>query len=382
MRRDEDDLLRGFLALNALLREELRDVRRLVDARTSETKYNPNWRWQPRAPVGTREGGRWIDGGKVGGPKRSTRRTTPPRRPPEPRVDFFDEVNDNPYIWELSERGLLPSDASVADFFNLRYELGATRGPAFTEVARSVGMSASQLHLALDRGASVMSERATDTIERIFDNPGIAGVNIAARDQALRRYVRLSGVRPEYEQRMFRELLDLAGYTEEEYEQRQRDVIAEQLPFMVGVGGPQTPRRLPRARVRASGPRSVWRLGPATRGRIIEAARGHNLHANFPVIDRFARDGTATSIKSIDLAARTYLRSRSLERRLRGFVDQLAGFNGRTFANDEIVGSAIRRKVLEVVVPNAGTAAQQAVIETIRTYARSRQVDLHVIIYL
>lgn len=42
MRRDTDEVVRGFLALNALLREELRDVRRLVAARASETKYNPN----------------------------------------------------------------------------------------------------------------------------------------------------------------------------------------------------------------------------------------------------------------------------------------------------------------------------------------------------
>lgn len=86
MRRDEDDLLRGFLALNALLREELRDVRRLVDARTSETKYNPNWRWQPRAPVGTPNGGQWISGGKQAQQRPAARPPQPPRpaRTPAP----------------------------------------------------------------------------------------------------------------------------------------------------------------------------------------------------------------------------------------------------------------------------------------------------------
>ncbi len=84
MRRDEDDLLRGFLALNALLREELRDVRRLVDARTSETKYNPNWRWQPRAPVGTPNGGQWISGGKQAQQRPAARPPQPPRPAPAP----------------------------------------------------------------------------------------------------------------------------------------------------------------------------------------------------------------------------------------------------------------------------------------------------------
>lgn len=63
MRRElRDELVRSFLAINALLRLELKAARRQLAARNtdSEHKYNPNWRLQPRAPRGTPEGGQWT----------------------------------------------------------------------------------------------------------------------------------------------------------------------------------------------------------------------------------------------------------------------------------------------------------------------------------
>ncbi len=67
MRREtRDELLLGFLAINAMLREEVRGLRRTLEQRTLEHKYNPNWAKQPRAPKGTTQGGQWIDGGSSG----------------------------------------------------------------------------------------------------------------------------------------------------------------------------------------------------------------------------------------------------------------------------------------------------------------------------
>jgi hypothetical protein len=63
MRREQrDELLRSCLAINALLREEINDARKALQA-SKEEKYNPNWPLQPRAPRGTAEGGQWTDGG-------------------------------------------------------------------------------------------------------------------------------------------------------------------------------------------------------------------------------------------------------------------------------------------------------------------------------
>lgn len=97
-----DEVLRGLLAINAMLRQELRDVRRAMEARRAEEKHNPNWRLQPRAPRGTSEGGQWTDGGGTKpssapqrrpgvGPKQAQPRTPLPERQAHPAP----AVNDN-----------------------------------------------------------------------------------------------------------------------------------------------------------------------------------------------------------------------------------------------------------------------------------------------
>jgi hypothetical protein len=64
-REDKDDLIRSFLATNAMLRAEAKALRRAIEARRGEAKHNPNWRTQPRAPKGTADGGQWVGGGKA-----------------------------------------------------------------------------------------------------------------------------------------------------------------------------------------------------------------------------------------------------------------------------------------------------------------------------
>lgn len=61
-RQIRDELIHGFLAINAMLREETKELRRLIETRAAQTKHNPNWRQQPRAPRGTTEGGQWVGG--------------------------------------------------------------------------------------------------------------------------------------------------------------------------------------------------------------------------------------------------------------------------------------------------------------------------------
>jgi hypothetical protein len=72
-REDRDELLRGFLAINAMLREEAKALRRAIDARRDGKKHNPNWRLQPRAPRGTRDGGQWIESGGTAGTSKTPR---------------------------------------------------------------------------------------------------------------------------------------------------------------------------------------------------------------------------------------------------------------------------------------------------------------------
>jgi len=92
MRRElQDEIWRSALAINAMLRTEIRDVRAALAARKAEAKYNPNWLLQPHAPRGSRDGGQWVDEG--GAPKQAPRRT--PTQPASPSVSPPPPVNDN-----------------------------------------------------------------------------------------------------------------------------------------------------------------------------------------------------------------------------------------------------------------------------------------------
>lgn len=80
MRREtRDEILRGFLAINAVLRNEVKALRREIGVRSSEEKHNPNWALQARIPSGNPKGGEWT----TGGPKQA--RTSPlPAAQPRP----------------------------------------------------------------------------------------------------------------------------------------------------------------------------------------------------------------------------------------------------------------------------------------------------------
>jgi hypothetical protein len=244
-------------------------------------------------------------------------------------------------------------------------------------------MSPGELVHDLNYGASVMSERAVDTIHGILENPGLAGTNIVAREDAFRRYIEQSDVRPEYRERVFNEILSLAGFTPEQYEQHKLAVgIGIQFPFMLGGGGPRpTPAITPRVSAPLPAPGSVWRLGPATRGNVIAAALGQNLPARFPAIDRVSPSGVVTSIKSVDLNAATYQRAATLDRVLRGHIDRIAGFRGHSFADHEVLAGQISGRALDIVLPQAGNSAQQAVIAEAVRYGEFRRVIVNIIIF-
>lgn len=148
---------------------------------------------------------------------------------------------------------------------------------------------------------------------------------------------------------------------------------------------PEAPAALPPARTvprtgTAPPPqgRGVWDLNPFDRGREIERRLGQNLPGNFPTIDRF-QNGVATSIKSLDLQAPTYQSATTLQRTLNGYVDSVANFQGRNWAGVTIRARDITARALDLAVPGAGTAAQQAAINQAVAYGASRGVTVNVI---
>jgi RHS repeat-associated protein len=123
---------------------------------------------------------------------------------------------------------------------------------------------------------------------------------------------------------------------------------------------------------------SVWFKNPFERGVAIEKALGHNLTSNFPVIDRF-ENGVATSIKSLDLNAKTYQNMSRLSSKLGKYVDSVSKFNGATWGKNIISSSMIKSRALDLVIPNDGSSLQQKVLREAIEYGISQGVNVNII---
>ncbi|MFM0178996.1 filamentous hemagglutinin N-terminal domain-containing protein [Paraburkholderia aspalathi] len=127
----------------------------------------------------------------------------------------------------------------------------------------------------------------------------------------------------------------------------------------------------------------VWSLNPFARGTTIEQQLGQNLPQNFPVIDIFD-SGMATSIKSLNVNANSYQSTSTLSRTLNGYIDSVAGYNGtgpNGWAGVKIDASQITGRGLDLVIPNAGSTAQQQAINQAVQYGLSKGVKVNVIVH-
>ena len=123
----------------------------------------------------------------------------------------------------------------------------------------------------------------------------------------------------------------------------------------------------------------IWSLSIAKRGRLIEKILGSNLVRNFPVIDRW-HNGKATSIKSLNLGAKSYQNASRVTAKVRGYIDKVAKFSGQKWANRVIAKSDITGRALELAVPSAGTPAQQTALKQLIEYGRSVGVEVKIIV--
>lgn len=136
------------------------------------------------------------------------------------------------------------------------------------------------------------------------------------------------------------------------------------------------------ARTSQSVQSSVWQLNPYDRGVAIEnmLGRSSNLVQNFPVIDRF-QNGVATSIKSLDLGAKSYQNVSTLTRTVQGYVDTLANWQGQpTFwGGVRIFPNQITARVLELAIPTNATQAQLSALQQIQQNALNVGVNVQII---
>lgn len=125
--------------------------------------------------------------------------------------------------------------------------------------------------------------------------------------------------------------------------------------------------------------RSVWELHPLKRGVEIENMLGRSpeLSQNFPVIDRF-HNGVATSIKSIDLSAKSYQDVGALTSKVTGYVNSLANWQGARWAGTVIRTSQITGRELLLAIPPGATEAQMAALQELQQSATSVGVTLNI----
>ncbi len=124
---------------------------------------------------------------------------------------------------------------------------------------------------------------------------------------------------------------------------------------------------------------SVWSLNPLERGWEIEnlIGRGSLLQniPNFPTIDRF-ENGIATSIKSIDLAANTYMNIGTLTSTIQGYINELVNFSGAKYGGVNITNAMIEGRDLILAIPGNASAEQMQALNQLVIDALNQGVNL------
>ena len=127
---------------------------------------------------------------------------------------------------------------------------------------------------------------------------------------------------------------------------------------------------------------SVWKFDPFRRGAEIETklgGRSPSLAYNFPGIDRF-ENGVATSMKSIDLHAKTYQDIGALTSKVQGYVNGLANWQGAKMGGVEITSSQITARELALAIPQGATQAQLAALQQLQQWASTVGVTVNITI--
>ncbi len=122
--------------------------------------------------------------------------------------------------------------------------------------------------------------------------------------------------------------------------------------------------------------KSVWDMTNIKRGQEIRKRQGANLPFNFPTVAKF-ENGTATSIKSLNIDEPYYKDAVSLERKITGYINKLEEFEGGASGGISISSSDISNKVLILVIPETElTLVQQSVIDRCIRAAERKGITL------
>ncbi len=124
---------------------------------------------------------------------------------------------------------------------------------------------------------------------------------------------------------------------------------------------------------------SFWKINALQRGFVYEKMmnlKGSFSVSNYPVIDAFF-NGVATSIKTLNLAAKSYGEGNAVFNTLKGYINKLAEFEGANWGGINTVNQ-IKKKVLEVGIPGGATEAQIMQINKAVQYGAENGVKVNV----
>ena len=125
-----------------------------------------------------------------------------------------------------------------------------------------------------------------------------------------------------------------------------------------------------------------WDKNPFQRGKDIEDDLGQNLPETFKTIDKYDDvTGEVTSIKSLDLDAKTYQTPSKLRSRLNKHLDELDDFDGYQLEGVEIgdIESPINSKTLELAIPRAATGEQLNVLNELVSNGASKSINVKIV---
>jgi hypothetical protein len=121
---------------------------------------------------------------------------------------------------------------------------------------------------------------------------------------------------------------------------------------------------------------SIWNMNNIKRGREIRKLQGANLPYNFPTIAIFT-NGTATSIKSLNIDEVYYQNSSNLKKKLMLYIDKLEAFEGGEGTTVTILSSEIYQKNLRLIIPETDLLInQQQTINECIQIAKGKGINL------
>ena len=126
--------------------------------------------------------------------------------------------------------------------------------------------------------------------------------------------------------------------------------------------------------------KGAWSLNPFDRGKSLEATlKGWG--TNFPVIDMYDdATKTITSMKSLDLNAKSYKSGNAVYNRVKGYIDDLSNFKGKDYGGRRVPENGIESRVLKLAIPEGATQSQQDQLKRLIDYAQQNNVQLNIVL--